>query len=231
MDRDSLELLLARGLSLDAIGHRFGKDPSTVTYWMKKYGLEAVHRERHVPRGALRREQLMVLVEAGLTVREIAARVDRGPSTVRYWLRHFGLRTSGTAGRRARSDAQRAKTAGLAEVEMRCPRHGETTFVLEGRGYYRCRRCRSEAVSRRRRAVKATLVREAGGRCQLCGYDRYVGALQFHHIDPAEKQFALSFQGVTLSLERFRAEAGKCALLCSNCHAELEGGMVTLSGI
>jgi len=36
--------------------------------------------------------------------------------------------------------------------------------VLEGRGYYRCVRCRSEAVSKRRRTVKRKLVEEAGGR-------------------------------------------------------------------
>lgn len=23
-----------------------------------------------------------------------------------------------------------------------------------------------------------------GGKCQICGYDRYVGALEFHHLDP-----------------------------------------------
>jgi hypothetical protein len=34
--------------------------------------------------------------------------------------------------------------------------------------------------------------------------------------------------GLTRSLERMRAEAAKCALVCSNCHAEIEGGVVTL---
>jgi hypothetical protein len=40
-----------------------------------------------------------------------------------------------------------------------------TDFWLEGRGYYRCKRCRMERVSRRRIAIKAILVTEAGGRC------------------------------------------------------------------
>ena len=80
------------------------------------------------------------------------------------------------------------------------------------------------AVSIRRRKVKQVLVKEAGGRCALCGYDRYVGALHFHHVDPSTKAFNLSRRGVTISLARARAEAAKCVLLCGNCHAEVEAG-------
>jgi 5-methylcytosine-specific restriction endonuclease McrA len=84
-------------------------------------------------------------------------------------------------------------------------------------------------VTRRRRKVKAILVAEAGGACVICGYDRYAGALHFHHVDPATKRFDLSAAGFARSLERARAEARKCALLCSNCHAEVESGSVRLS--
>ena len=42
-----------------------------------------------------------------------------------------------------------------------------------------------ERVAAYRRRVKEILVEEAGGRCPLCGYDIYTGALQFHHLDPA----------------------------------------------
>jgi 5-methylcytosine-specific restriction endonuclease McrA len=72
------------------------------------------------------------------------------------------------------------------------------------------------------------LVDEAGGCCAVCGYDRYVGALHFHHLDPAQKSFQLGVAGLTRSLAAMRAEAAKCALLCSNCHAEVEGGIATL---
>lgn len=111
---------------------------------------------------------------------------------------------------------------------FQCPRHGLTEFVLEGRGYYRCKKCRSAAVARRRRKVKQQLVEEAGGSCTLCGYSRWQGALQFHHIEPAGKEFQLSHHGHSRSIERSRAEAQKCVLLCANCHAEVEGGFATL---
>jgi predicted HNH restriction endonuclease len=83
-------------------------------------------------------------------------------------------------------------------------------------------------VSHRRRRVKALLVAEAGGACLTCGFDAYVGALQFHHADPAMKSFEVSRQGITRSLARLRQEARKCVLLCANCHAMVEAGLLDL---
>ncbi len=143
----------------------------------------------------------------------------------RYWLRRYGLKTNGTQGR---PEARAARRNGQSAVEMVCKRHGLTEFVLEGRGYYRCGRCRWEAVVRYRRTVKQRLVNEAGGACVACGYDRHLGALEFHHLDRTTKRFELATRGLTKSLERLRAEAAKCILLCSNCHAEVEAGVRVL---
>lgn len=62
-----------------------------------------------------------------------------------------------------------------------------------------------------------------GGKCALCGYDRCNSALEFHHINPQEKDFQLS-SGSTRSLNRDFVEARKCILLCSNCHREVHNG-------
>ena len=95
----------------------------------------------------------------------------------------------------------------------------------EGRGYYRCRRCRSEQVARRRRQLKATLVAEACGACRLCGDDRCSSALEFHHLDRATKRLGISAGGLSLATDVLRQETSKCILLCSNCHAEVESGV------
>jgi transposase len=225
VDRDSLALLLAQGLSLAEIGRRFGRDESTIGYWVKKHGLKAVHAEKHAGRGGLSRERLMEFVEAGLSIRKIAARTQLSPTVVRYWLDRHGLATYAS---KRRADGRRARAEGELETKMECPRHGLTRFRLEGRGAYRCLLCRQERVAERRRTVKEILVAEAGGACVLCGYDRYLGALQFHHIDPGTKAFALSQAGASRSLDKMRAEAEKCALVCANCHAELEAGLQTV---
>jgi hypothetical protein len=93
---------------------------------------------------------------------------------------------------------------------------------------FRCSRCRSEHVTERRRRVKLQLIREAGGACIICGYDRCPGALQFHHVEPSEKAFHISGRGVTRALEAARLEAQKCVLLCASCHAEVERGFADL---
>lgn len=77
--------------------------------------------------------------------------------------------------------------------------------------------------------MKAILIQEAGVACAICGYARHQGALQFHHVDPSQKSFMIS-TAVGVSLERFRAEASKCVLLCANCHFEVEGGVTPLPG-
>jgi hypothetical protein len=71
-------------------------------------------------------------------------------------------------------------------------------------------------------------VQEAGGACRRCGYSNNMRALHFHHLDPSDKRLELNAKGVALSLERLRAEARKCVLLCSNCHAEVEDGVASV---
>jgi hypothetical protein len=168
---------------------------------------------------------LAMLVDQGLTQREIGERLGVAVSTVRHWLRVHGLRTQRQA---RRAEGPKARSGHPPRCVQTCPKHGPTEFWLEQRGIYRCLRCRSEAVSRRRKKVKAILVAEAGGRCVLCGYDRCIAALHFHHRDAATKKFGVSERGMTRALDVVRAEAAKCALVCSNCHAELEAGMVGL---
>ncbi len=226
MEKAFLEDCLVKGMSLERIGEQLGKHPSTVGYWLKKHGLAAAGSDRFSPRGGIDRQTLEDAVEDGWTLNEMSEAVDRDISTVRYWLKQYGLKPTGGARRR---EAREAKRLGLRHIERRCGRHGRTKFVLEARGSYRCMKCRGEDVSAWRRRAKRLLVEEAGGRCQICGYDRYIGALQFHHLDPSTKSFSLSMRGCTRSIGELRAEAAKCQLLCANCHAEVEHGCAETS--
>jgi transposase-like protein len=220
MDKAALAAELASGRSIESIAREHGRDPSTVAYWVNKHGLVSAHAAKHAARGGIPRERLTELVEAGMTVQRIGEELGRGATTVRYWLKKHGLSTV------------RAVAAGPGRppsIVRRCRTHGYTEHVLTSGGRrYRCRRCRVDAVSARRRRVKRALIEAAGGACRLCGYDRYAGALQFHHVDPAEKAFAIADRGVARSLERALAEARKCVLLCANCHAEIEGGIASM---
>jgi transposase len=226
MDRDSLALLLAQGVSVEEIGRRFNRHPSTVAYWMAKFGLEAPIGENGAATGGIERGRLEELVGEGRTTRQIAAELDVSQPTVRRWLGRYGLRTRQAE---RREEVRVAREAGKHAINRTCVHHGDTEFVIDYSGCYRCRKCRVAHVTKRRRRVKEILVREAGGRCSVCGYDRYVGALEFHHLDRAAKQLSIAGYGTTVSLEALRTEAKKCVLLCSNCHAEVEAGLVAES--
>lgn len=207
-------------MSIEAIGKRVGKHESTVSYWLKKYGLEAAQAEKHAAKGAVPKEEMERLLAAGLSLREIAGRTDRSLATIRHWMHKYELKPS--------PRRKRGSENGPREMPSRCRRHGNVPFVREGSGYYRCKRCRAERVSQRRRTIKRKLVEEAGGRCLICGYDRCQQVLQFHHLDPSTKEFHLAFKGVTRSLAKSRAEARKCVLLCANCHGEVEAGIAVV---
>jgi excisionase family DNA binding protein len=231
MDRDLLQRYLGHDLSLERIGALVDRHPSTVAYWIKKHGLIANGRSKYAPRGSLTREQLQSLVDRDLTLREIAEQLDRSIPTVRYWLSKHGVRRKARRGRRSRVPREQVDAAirdGARTLMAQCRHHGYTVFVIENSGRVRCRICRMERVSEWRRRVKRRLTEEAGGRCQLCGYHRCPAALEFHHLDRAQKSFGLSLRGVTRSFKQVRDEAAKCALLCANCHAEVEAGYSTI---
>jgi transposase len=228
MNKEFLERCLEEGLSLEQIAERIGRHPSTVSHHLKKHGLVPTGHWVHSPNAKVDADRLRDLIESGATIREAAAELSVGYSTVRHWLGRLGLETQIVRRRRAE---QKARANGAHGVRLVCPRHGRTIFVSRPDGGYRCGKCRIEAVGRWRRRVKQRLVQRAGGSCAICGYSRYHGALQFHHVDPSSKEFSISRNGTTRSYAEVRAEADKCALLCANCHAEIEAGIADLSSV
>jgi hypothetical protein len=169
----------------------------------------------------LDKAELKRLVADGLTVRQLAAELDRSPTTIRYWLKKHGLRLSHRGPKRIHGKAGDSKK----RIESTCRRHGKTTFALRTDGYYRCLKCTVEAVQRWRRNTRRRLVEEFGGECAICGFDQPV-SLEFHHLDRETKEFGFAARGITRSYASLREEAKKCVLLCSNCHAQVEAGIL-----
>ena len=77
----------------------------------------------------------------------------------------------------------------------------------------------SKGVVEWRKREKIKLVEYKGGKCEKCDYDKCTDALEFHHLDPNEKDFTIS--GKSWSFERLKKEVEKCILVCSNCHKEI----------
>ena len=69
---------------------------------------------------------------------------------------------------------------------------------------------------------KMELISMKGGKCEICGYDKNIAALDFHHINPEEKDFQLDSRHLSnTSTIKIMEELDKCILVCSNCHREI----------
>lgn len=78
----------------------------------------------------------------------------------------------------------------------------------------------SEYKFRFKRRKKEEAIKAFGGKCQLCGYNKCMGAMDFHHI-MGEKKVDPSFAIIQWKWDRVKEELDKCILLCSNCHREI----------
>ncbi len=63
----------------------------------------------------------------------------------------------------------------------------------------------------------------------MCGYNKYQGALDLHHL--RGKEFGIADKGYTRSWAKVKEELDKCVLVCANCHREIEGGITQLPGV
>ncbi len=82
----------------------------------------------------------------------------------------------------------------------------------------------------RGRQRKLQLIELNGDRCGKCGYSRNFSALEFHHVDPTRKDFALDLRSLSnRKWSNVLKEAEKCILVCSNCHKEIHNPDCKLS--
>lgn len=85
-----------------------------------------------------------------------------------------------------------------------------------------CKKCNKESVKAaklQKRDFKQKALEYKGGKCSLCGYNKCPTALEFHHVNPKEKEISVS--QYSKFDEKLRLELDKCELLCSNCHREV----------
>jgi len=55
--------------------------------------------------------------------------------------------------------------------------------------------------------------------CAICGYNKCVDCLEFHHVEPKYKRF--NVRKSTITRKGLVDELAKCILLCPNCHKEI----------
>ena len=147
------------------------------------------------------RSKILELLQQGYTKREIANTLGIVYSTVKK--HSTGILT-----------AKKPK-------EHRCRSCNETNpdafYTSKGNGYY-CKKCHNQKTYKDCKLKIVEYMKSRGGaKCQKCGYDNCIAALEFHHRDPTQKD-PKWIRG--WSLPKLKVELDKCDILCANCHRE-----------
>ena len=163
----------------------------------------------------MEKKELETLVKKGKSTRNISKALGVSQTNVRYWLNKFDLKTS--------SSFFREKYECLS-----CGETNEEKMMSKGRGRKSkslCRSCHNTNTIKRGQDNKLKAVEYKGEKCTECGYNKCTAALEFHHLDPTEKDPNFTSMR-TWGWERIRAEIDKCELFCSNCHREIHFGLI-----
>jgi hypothetical protein len=85
---------------------------------------------------------------------------------------------------------------------------------------------RNWSLEQKRKAIEYK-----GGKCIICNYNACYAALDFHHLNPLEKEkpgtgSIKSYQ----SFEKNKKELDKCVLVCCRCHREIHAGFIKIDG-
>lgn len=176
------------------------------------------------------RVRILELKSKGLKYREIQKQLNCAMSTISYHCKNAGIFTD-NINRKPSIDEVKgwqdlydkgmavntiAKEVGWCNSTIR-------SYIKTKKNIRTTEEKRKLNVSRvleRRREIKRLLIEYKGGKCEKCGYDKCIAALEFHHINPLEKEYQVS--KVSNSFEKLKKEADKCQLLCANCHREVE---------
>ncbi len=169
----------------------------------------------------IEKELLEKLITENVSANKIAKQLDLSLSTVRYWLKKYGLKTNYTTFKsKVKNNFSEidGKTCPMCKI-YKTPsefyfRRDKTNFSPY------CKPCTGLQTLDRQRKFKADCVEYKGGKCINCGYNKYFGALEFHHLDPSKKDFHIAKARMWKLDNIVKQELDKCALLCANCHRE-----------
>lgn len=162
------------------------------------------------------KEKIQSLINQCYPTYRIAKTLGLADRTVRWWIEKLNLIPAKDG--ILVKDGKRYK---------RCPRCDEVKEITEETFYIKrngsvqsCKVCFVKDSYERHKGFKQKCVDYKGGKCITCGYNKCSAAMDFHHLDPNQKDYQIS--GIRYKpWDLVQSELDKCILLCRNCHAEL----------
>lgn len=108
-----------------------------------------------------------------------------------------------------------------------CNESDQSKFHLRSNGtpYPYCKKCHHEKSRISKRKNKLSYVKYKGGKCEICDYKKCINALDFHHLNPKEKDFEIGLTKNPKLNDKIKEELDKCILVCCRCHREIHDGL------
>ena len=165
-----------------------------------------------------------VYITQNLSRFDAARKLGISKAQLTYYLEKFGIRKNSTVNPRLGEDrlCPNCEVFRLKEEFYAKNRGGKLSP-----GSW-CKYCMNAQVVERQRRYKQQALDYKGGCCQYCGFKEYQGALEFHHIDPTQKDFDMVRFSKNPLNDLGKAELDKCVLLCANHHRMIHVGLITL---
>ena len=195
LTKEQVEKCIVDGLSNTKAAKQLGVDYKVYRRWLETYGF---HSPVYAVGRDLTKEELEECIRLGYGENRASQSLKVGPATYRRWMKYFELKSP---------HPNFSPTVWQSGMPL-CTQCGNHNCIDS-----LCGTCRKLA---RLNGIKEGLVAMAGGACVRCGYNDCIESLDFHHLNPAEKEFGLAaYQKDFIKLTE---ELKKCILLCSNCH-------------
>lgn len=187
----------------------------------------------------LTKEKVEADLENGLSIGKLVKKYSSTRPKIRYFMKKNGLKSkvpSFSEGYNKQKECTANVVIEGVIYDIQCTdcktlKPCTDFYIRKKRNTYKtvCTECEIEynvkLLKRKRKNIKQTLINLKGGKCECCGYNKSIWALEFHHRDPTKKEFGLGNVGNKKEIEKQKKEVEKCFLLCSNCHRETHYGL------
>lgn len=175
------------------------------------------------------RDMYQKMISEGLSINEISKVIGMSFTATRYRFNKLGIKSQ----HKSFKERERIKIGDTKKCKQ-CNRLlvvDKTNFYIQknGKVHAWCKECNDRITYQAQIKRKQKAVDYKGGKCSRCGYNKYIGSLDFHHMDPSQKDFNIS-QLRTYSWKSLKKEVDKCICVCKNCHAEIHYEIFLASG-
>lgn len=219
INENKIRELVSTGLSIREISKSLLISRNSVKKCLKKLELKTLYKSH--PIVEISKDDLENLINENPSLRQISKLTGKSLTSIRYWVKKYEL-------------SPRSRIPHELKSSRFCPRCCQEKGIQE---FYKkrgiqyassyCKSCTTQQTTERMINFKSLCVKYKGGECIICGYNKYQGALEFHHMNPDDKEFNISHMRKYSFDDLVKYELDKCVLLCANCHREVENGLIT----